>query len=178
MRPRCIQLTRRVKPLKALCTDASWEPHSIAAPGLGAVLLGELCRPAIGLAAVVPGEVLANFLPRKTQIAPLEALACLQAFDHLASELAGHDVLVFIDNTSACNAVVKGGSTASDIFFLACTAHVLWNFLQCRVYVEYIPSEANPSDGVSRDGAMDQWTPSPYSLPHVPPGTISVLMVW
>ena len=157
MRPRCIQLTRRVKPLKALCTDASWEPHSIGcAWPWHCFTRGSLGR-----------HKLLRLRPWR-----------LQAFAHLASELAGHDVLVFIDNTSACRAVVKEGSAAGDIFFLACTAHLLWNFLQCRVYVEYIPFEANLSDGLSRDGAMDQWTPSPCSLPHVPLGIISVLMVW
>ena len=112
----------------------------------------------VGLAASAPPEVLDSFNPSKTQIAPLEALACLQAFAIISEELAGHDVLLFIDNTSVCSALVKGGSTAADISLLACAAHLLWNFLQCRVYVEYVPSDANISDGLSRDGAQDEWT--------------------
>ena len=51
------------------------------------------------------------------------------------------------DRTSCCSSTarrcaapsLKEGalSAASDILLLVCAAHLLWNFLQCRVYVEY-----------------------------------------
>ena len=128
-------------------------------PGLGAVLLGRGTQPTYGLAASVPPCVLASFLSRDTQIAPLEGLAVLQAFAILADSLRGQDVLLFVDNTSICSALVKGSSSAADIALLSCTAHLLWASLQCRVCVECVQSDSNVSDGLSRwhSGSMDSF---------------------
>ena len=37
-------------------------------------------------------------------------------------------------------------------------AHMLWLHLDMRVWIEWIDSHSNPSDGLSRDGYVDAWT--------------------
>ena len=37
-------------------------------------------------------------------------------------------------------------------------AHLLWATLGCRVWIEWIDSDSNPSDGLSRKGMTDPWT--------------------
>ena len=53
--------------------------------------------------------------------------------------------------------------------------------MQRRVYVEYVPSDANISDDLSRDGVRDQWTQAkPWSLftASCAPWHHLALMVW
>ena len=153
--PRSIPLARRVSPVRVLYTDASWEPHDMESPGLGAVLLGRGTQPTYGLAASVPPCVLASFLSRDTQIAPLEGLAVLQAFAILADSLRGQDVLLFVDNTSICSALVKGSSSAAGI------ALVLRSSFPVGILaVPSVHPDSNVSDGLSQDGIQDQWTVS------------------
>ena len=47
--------------------------------------------------------------------------------------------------------------------------HALCLILRCRLWVEWIDSESNPSDGLSRDGLRDKWTQlQEYSLAELP----------
>jgi hypothetical protein len=41
---------------------------------------------------------------------------------------------------------------------LAHLAHLKWAELGCRVWIEWINSDSNPSDGLSRAGLLDPWT--------------------
>ena len=41
---------------------------------------------------------------------------------------------------------------------IATITSLLLAFLQCRTYFEYVESEANAADGLSRDGLRDLWT--------------------
>ena len=45
-----------------------------------------------------------------------------------------------------------------DMAFIAMCSHLLLAFLRCRVWFEYVESEANVSDGLSRDGLSDTWS--------------------
>ena len=51
------------------------------------------------------------------------------------------------------------------------TAHLLWLHLQCRVWIEWVDSDSNPADGLSRWDSRP-WTPNQgWNLAHpgVPP---------
>jgi hypothetical protein len=66
----------------------------------------------------------------------------------------------FIDNKAACSLLVKGTSSHSDLSSIACITHLLLASLSCRCYFEWVDSEANLADGLSRDGLEDAWTKS------------------
>ena len=138
-------------------TDASWQPELGAAPGLGGVLFMPGAQTK-GFATTVPQEVIQAFLPRETQISPLEALAVLQMTLLFQQDLANRDVIWWVDNTSVCSGLIKGASTASDLAQLTLVINLLWASMGCRVYVDYVPSDSNVADGLSRDGMQDSWT--------------------
>ena len=141
-------------------SDAEWtvleNPPRIK-KGLGGILWqpGELpCA-----AAVDTLQALVDALsPRKTQIIPLELMAAagmLVTYGHL---VRGEDVIFFIDNQSVCWGLVKGCSRSWDIQLLSTCWQLLCLQLGCRVWIEWVPSESNPTDVLSREGTTDEAT--------------------
>lgn len=75
--------------------------------------------------------------------------------------LAQKDVVWYIDNHAACQALVKGSSSQSDLGSIATITHLILAKLGCPVCFEYVDSEdseANIADGLSGDGLNDAWT--------------------
>ena len=66
--------------------------------------------------------------------------------------MQGRDVIFFIGNQSVCGALAKGTSKSRDIQHLSTAWHILTLHLRCRVWIEWVPSEANPADRLSREG--------------------------
>ena len=52
----------------------------------------------------------------------------------------------------------KGCSSHTDICLIATSVHLMLADLHCRVFFEYVETDANVSDGLSRDGILDTWT--------------------
>ena len=128
-------------------------------PGLGYVLLHPDLDKTRGGAASVQSAVLTSLCERQTQIMPLEALAILQAFlVFMPAGLAGRDILLFVDNQAVCSALAKGASSAEDVGLICTVCHLLWARYSIRVWVEWVPSDDNPADGLSRAGLSDSWT--------------------
>ena len=75
-----------------------------------------------------------------------------------AEYLRDCDVLWFTDNEAACASLVRGASRQVDVGAIAGLAHLLCAHLGCRVWFEWIDSESNPADALSRDGLDDHWT--------------------
>ena len=98
------------------------------------------------------------FKDRATQIAPVEAIAVLMATWQCRCILYNVVVIWFIDNQAVCASLVRGASTIRDIFRLVAATHLLWAFLGARVWIEWVDSDSNISDGLSRDGCADRWT--------------------
>ena len=82
--------------------------------------------------------------------------------------------MLFVDNEAAVSTLIRGTSVAEDSALMAELLHALCLILGCRLWVEWIDSESNPSDGLSREGLDDRWTRrqgySPAALPghHFP----------
>ena len=128
-------------------------------PGLGYVFLHPDHTQIRGGAAKVPDCVVACLQDRATQIMPLEALAILQCLLVYGLDcVEGRDILLFCDNQAVCAAVAKGACSEPDTARIVTTCHLLWAKLACRVWIEYVPSNDNPSDGLSRAGIKDAWT--------------------
>ena len=87
-----------------------------------------------------------------------EGIAVPQAMLRNPEIFRGADVTWYIDNEAACSSMVRGGSSQEDISLIAGATHRIMMELHCRVWFEWIDSDSNPADGLSRDGCQDSWT--------------------
>ena len=81
--------------------------------------------------------------------------------------IESQDVLFFCDNLGAVHSFAGGVSNARDLQVLVSISHVLFNMCRMRWWIEWVPSEANCSDGLSRLGARDLWAVEHLSLIHI-----------
>jgi len=94
---------------------------------------------------------------RRQQIFPGETL-CGLVVPWIHPDLFRKDVLWFIDNEAAAACLIRGGSKQEDVHLLAQYSQLLCHSLNARLWIEWIDSESNPSDGLSRLGVSDPWT--------------------
>ena len=157
--PRIVQISRcLVQPVR-IYSDASFEPASPKPAKIGFVVFSSnsALQP-IGMSACLSPDVINCLVDRKQQITPCEALLSVIVPANVPHLLAGQDVVWYIDNQAACQALTKGSSSCGDVCAIATLAHLIFARLGCRVYFEYIESEANVSDGLSRLGLSDPWS--------------------
>ena len=128
---------------------------------IGAVLVDRRMACPVQFTAVVPSEVKAEWLDRKTQIAPVEMLGPIIALETFADRLVGCDVLLFVDSEAVEAALVKGYSSKSDLCDLI---KIFWDIvfrLRIRVFIDRVATDANPADWPSRNdletGAAAGW---------------------
>ena len=165
MQPRPTRIVGASPPPVVVYSDASWPQNMDLTE---AVKMGE--PPRLGWVIFVPGERPKGYtmilgkefvdalLPRKTQIFAAEAIAVLAALVLLPDLFAHKELLWFIDNESAVSSLIRGGSKAEDVGQLAAATHLALIERQCAAWFEWIDSDSNPADGLSRDGLLDQWT--------------------
>ncbi|CAJ1440614.1 unnamed protein product [Effrenium voratum] len=159
VQPRQVQVLGAVLPPVRIYSDASYEPDTDLVAGVGFVVFDAAsAQPPVGMAARLAPQVLQLFDERHQQITPCEALLSVIVPCNVPHLLVGRDLIWYIDNQAACQILTKGASSAGDLCFIASLAHLLYAKLSCRVYFEYIESNANPADGLSRDGLDDAWT--------------------
>ena len=125
---------------------------------------------AVGGTGIVCEDLLQHLIPRKSQICACEALIVPQLLIQKPELFAGCDVVWFIDNESACSSLIRGGSRQDDIATLSALTHLAMLRSGTRIWFEWIDSDSNPSDGLSRDGLTDAWTiAQQWSLSELPP---------
>ena len=56
--------------------------------------------------------------------------------------------------------MAKGACSVADVAQIVTVCHLFWARMNLRLWIEYIPSADNPSDGLSRNGLGDAWTAS------------------
>ena len=69
-----------------------------------------------------------------------------------AADIVGRDIILFTDIQSVCCAMTKGCSKPRDIQTLSTVWHAMCMVLKCRVWIEWVPSDCNPADEISRYG--------------------------
>ena len=74
-----------------------------------------------------------------------------------ARDIDDQDTIFFCDNLGAVHSLAGGVANAQDLQVLVSTTHVVFAILRCRWLIEWLPSESNCSDGLSRLGARDPW---------------------
>ena len=99
-------------------------------------------------------------VPRKQQITPCETIAASLVLDHAPEALRDVDCIWFLDNSGSEAGLISGYSSSPDSACLIGAVHIILAALNSRPWFERVPSEVNPSDGLSRDGLDDAWTQS------------------
>ena len=117
---------------------------------VGAVIFDRrLCAP-LQFSEVVPRSVEKEWLPRKTQIVPVEMLAPILALQTFRERLIGADLILLIDSEAVEAALVKGYSSKEDLCLLISEFWDLVFDLRARVFIDRVATDANPSDMPSR----------------------------
>ena len=95
-------------------------------------------------------EVANTWLPRKTQIVMIEALALPVAAETFRSLIKGRNVLWLVDSDPVLGAAVKGHSALEDV----CSGIIAFREIirdeGAKVYLDRVPTDGNLSDGPSR----------------------------
>ena len=178
-RPREVPLLHRDSPVLRVYSDASFEGGELR---LGWVLFPPGCQP-VGGTCLVPPAVLQSWNVRQQQIFPGESLCGLLVPWLHPQSFCSADVVWFIDNESAVASLIKASSDQPDVHRIVQTSQAVLQALGARTWFEWIDTESNPSDGLSRDGLFDVWTQSQgwslkdYSFPpELLPDTFSSLL--
>ena len=98
----------------------------------------------------VPQDVMRQWEPRETQINMVEMLGAVAAVMHLAPQLRGLKVTLFVDSESVEGALIRGASKEED---QADLIMLFWETIldfDLSLYVARVPTDSNPSDGPSR----------------------------
>ncbi|CAE7466822.1 unnamed protein product [Symbiodinium microadriaticum] len=149
-RPRFISIFGPPAPLLRIYSDASFEGGVLR---LGWLLFdGDVC--VVAGTAAVPDQLLSSWKQRKQQIFPGESLCMLVVPLLHGAHLQDRDAIWFVDNMGALSASIKGGSREVDVHLIALAAASLRTPLAFRPWFEWVDSDSNPSDGLSRLGAM------------------------
>ena len=138
-------------------------------PRLGWVVFTPEGRPQ-GFSLELGLEFMTVLFPRKTQILAAEAVAVLTALVLSPELLAGREIVWFVDNEAALSSLVRGTSRAEDVGHIAACTQLAMMEHSCSAWYEWIDSASNPSDGLSRDGVLDEWTiEQGWDLIEIPP---------
>ena len=87
-----------------------------------------------------------------------EAFAVLAAIWQNRDLLTGRDVIFFIDNEAAASAMIKGDSRLPVVGTMAMCVQLLLIRYKIAIWFQWVDSNSNLADGLSRDGAEDPWT--------------------
>ena len=151
-----------------LYTDASYEQGTDATPGVGWVLIEE-GRTTEGRTLLLSERTVSSWQVRDQQIFPAESFVPLVAMNWHMERLRGRDVFLFIDNEAAVAAHIRCGTSAADVRTMIHAFHWQLQTAGVRVWIEWIDSDSNPSDGLSRLGCEDPWTVQQgWSLAEIP----------
>jgi len=161
--PRRVELGAPERQPIKVYSDASWECKDTAAieaaaipPRLGWVIIMD--DVVLGRTMALPQEIVDTWIHRKTQIFAAEAVVPILAMILEPDIFKGKDVVWFIDNEPAVSSLIRGSTKAEDVGHLAAAAQIQALRLGAAVWFEWVASDDNPSDGLSRGGLTDPWT--------------------
>ena len=107
--------------------------------------------------SIIDDELKAVLIPSSQQIAQWELMQVLTALLAYPQWFRGRAGVWWIDNVPALIALAKGRSGVDDMDRMTMMIHMLMYTLRCSIYFEYIPSDSNWADGISRRGKRDEW---------------------
>ena len=157
---RTISLARPSRPPVLVWSDARFESSSPEPAGGGFVIVipseGRTPRRVIYSLEDTDPAVLGRFVPGKAQyIGQLELIYAVAPYYSVPEVFEGRHVIHFIDNTSACAALVKGYARAVDSGLIVHAFHAYNVGLRADVFFEYVRSAANIADLPSRGALVE-----------------------
>ena len=155
-RPRELSLLPQENEILRVYSDASFENSELR---LGWILFPQDSQP-VGGSCLIPPAVLASWCERRQQIFPGESLCGLLVPYFHPKVFGSRDAVWFVDNEGAVAALIKASSSQPDVHRIVQCAQALLQALGSRTWFEWIDSDSNPSDGLSREGLLDSWTHS------------------
>ena len=105
----------------------------------------------------ITAELFTLWSDHPTKIAQLELLTVYVGFIFVASQARSCQGLWFVDNIAALMALVKGRSDNPELDAMAGCIHALLYSLRSGCYFEWVQSDDDWSDGISRKGIYDEW---------------------
>ena len=93
----------------------------------------------------------------ETYISQLELMVVLAAMVECASFLRQSRGVWFIDNVSALMALVNGRSNVNSLDQMARFGHIVNFDLGASAFYEWVESDSNGSDEISREGLAGEW---------------------
>ena len=118
---------------------------------VGAVIFDRRLRKPRQFTAVIPDKVKRKWLQRTTQIVPVEMIATVLALQTFEDRVRGADILLLVDSEAVEGALIKGYSSREDLCLLISLFWEISFKFKCRVFIDRISTDANPSDWPSRD---------------------------
>ena len=118
---------------------------------IGGVLFDRLVKDPIQFTSDVPESVIEKWIPRKTQIVMVELVAAVLVLTNFANQLRCKHVLLLIDSEAVEGALIKGYSGTEDVCELVGLFWDLAAKLRCLIYIDRVPTDANPADYPSRN---------------------------
>ena len=153
----------RLPPL-IIYSDASWPSRMDGAkettiPRIGWVIFDPHrgTRPQ-GFSMTVSESILSRLIVREQQILAVEAFAAAAAPWISRNTFAMRDSIWFVDNSAAVSTLIRGSAKPEDIDNLSALVTLQNAIFQHSCWFEWIDSDSNPSDGLSRLGLEDPWT--------------------
>ena len=95
-------------------------------------------------------EIMDFWIKRKNQIAMVELFAPVLTLFMMGEVLKGMKILLFVDSEPVEGALVKGYSSRSDMCLLTGLFWRLAHKWDIKIYIDRVPTDCNPSDGLSR----------------------------
>ena len=151
-RPRPIRGPDLCRPTAVLFTDGCFplvDRGESGVPGVGGICFQLANRPTF-VSAVVGQDLLDEWIPRQTQIVMIELLAAVAALRAFADSIKNGAVVLFVDSEAVEGALVKGYSGRADLCRLVGLFWAIAHDLCVFVYIDRVPTDANPSDAPSR----------------------------
>ena len=111
----------------------------------------------VGRVVDINPDVYQHWGTHETYIAQLEMLMILVAMIELAPILRGRRGVWYIDNVAALMAMVRGRANNADLDKMAEILQGAMFALHIWIYFEWVESDSNWSDGISREGLDDPW---------------------
>ena len=162
--PRVVSLRRHTTPPLIIYSDASWPSRmdgtkEITVPRIGWVIFDPCTSNKPQAFTMVAGKsLLSHLITREQQILAVEAFAAAAAPWILPEQFRDRDSIWFVDNAAAVSTLIRGAAKPEDIDNIAAAVTFQNAHLNHGVWFEWIDSDSNPADGLSRLGIQDPWT--------------------
>ena len=153
--PHAVFFGRSSRPLFRIYSDAS---HTEGVrTRLGWVLMTDKATTPVGYWYDIPASLLRDWALAHPIMAA-ESFAILTAIWQHRDLLTKGNVISLKDNEAAARAVIKGDSRLEVVGAMAMCVQLLLIRCNIAVWFEWVDSDSNLADGLSRDGAEDSWT--------------------